>query len=141
MFCAFHRAHTITAQASRSCWFSLVIIVRNNSKKSDTLFEHFLNSSSCHGPDIPSKGALPLSHSTWQGVSKCWEQISHLASTCTLRRCKLSFVGRIFEQALHRRVRTLGGTFSFHTFFQSLPFCCACECSPWDWFLRPRAIL
>ena len=96
-----------------------------------------LNSSTCQGLDIPSKRALPQ-HMT-EGL-KCWWQISHCASTFTLRRCKLSFVGRMFEQALHKRVWTLGGTFNFNTFFQSLPFCRACECSPCAWFLNPRAL-
>ena len=129
---AFQRAQTITVHSSSSCWFSLVVMVRNNSKKSDALFEHFWIRLPANAQTFLAKGH---SQSTCQVVSMCWVQNSHLSSTLTFRRCKLSFVGKIFEQALHRRDRTLGGTFSFHT-FQILPFCRACECSPWGWYFR-----
>ena len=137
LFCAFQRAHMITIHNSSSCWFSLVVMVLNNSKKSDALFEQFWIHLLANNQTYLAKGH---SQSTWQVVSTCWEQNSHLSSTLTLRCCKLSFVGKIFEQALHKRDQTLGA----HLVSTPSIFChfaVLVSVHLGDWFLRPRAIL
>ena len=66
---------------------------------------------------------------TWLTVSGCCWQISHPASTFTRLLQRLSLVGKQFEQALHRKVRTFGGTLSRQIFPQVVPWRWALECS------------
>ena len=62
------------------------------------------------------------SQSTWLVVSGFWQQISHLASTFTRLLSRFSLVGRQLEQALHKKVRTFGGTLSLQIFPQVGPW-------------------
>ena len=69
------------------------------------------------------------SHNTCSTVSIHSQHSPHVASTCTLRLCRFPLVGKIFEHARHRNVRTFGGTFSFQIFFHIGRSILALECS------------
>lgn len=95
-------------------------------KKSTTSLLHF-----CTCPLTSAHTFLVNGHfqSTCATVSSSWRQNSHVASTWTFLRHKFSFIGRQFEHALHRNVRTLGGTLSFQIFPHVTPCARTEECS------------
>jgi len=79
------------------------------------------------------------SHSRCEVDSGCWQQSSQCGSTFTLRRCRFSLVGRIFEQACQIKILTFGGIFRDHTLFHIEPSIRAAECSPSSCCIRWRA--
>ena len=70
-------------------------------------------------------------------VSLC-PQREHCGSIWIFRRRRFTWVGRMSEQALHRKFRTFGGVCSDHNFFQKLLSWWARECSPKDGLCRRR---
>ena len=72
------------------------------------------------------------SHSMWLTVSLCWWHTAQRGSNCTFFLHKLSRVGKIFEHALYRKVRTFGGVLRDHTDFHKRPSAEAIEWSPSD---------
>lgn len=72
-------------------------------------------------------------------IHGCWQQMSHLESTFTLRWCRLSWVGRMFEHALQIKFLTFGGTFRSQIVFHTLPSIQASESSAPSWCIRWRA--
>ena len=98
-----------------------------NSRKKPTMsLLHF-----CTRPLTSAHTFLANRHfqSIWATVSGSWQQSSHVALTWTFLRHKLSLVGRHFERALHRNVRTLGGTLSFQILPHVTPCARTDECS------------
>ena len=89
----------------------------------NTLLE--LSANKC--PDI--KGHC---HRVWITVLSCSPHTSHLGSMWTFLRQRFARVGRMSEQALHSKVRTLGGMGSFHNLFHILLSSPASKCSAFD---------
>lgn len=79
------------------------------------------------------------SYNTWPTVSLWWWHSSHLSSILIRFLWRFSLVGRHPEHALHRKVRTFGGTFNFHIFLQVDPSTCTDECSAWFGYFKRRA--
>ena len=78
------------------------------------------------------------SHNTCSVDSVHWQHSPHVRSTCILHLWRFSQVGRIFEQACQRKLRTFGGAFSFQIFLHIGRSNLALECSLWalSWSLN-----
>ena len=87
-------------------WSSFLLICSNSRKKSMASFLHFPLDK------LHTFLAKPHSQSTWLAVSGFWQQISHFASTLARLFNRFSLVGIQLEKALHKKVRTFGGTLS-----------------------------
>ena len=109
---------------------ALSLLAYQSWKKSCTWLLHF-----CTLPfDIAHTfRATGHSHSKCEVDSGCWQQMSHLGSTFTLRLCRFSLVGRMFEHALQLKFLTFGGTFKAQIVFHTLPSIRAFECSAPSW--------
>ena len=106
LFLAFQIAHVVVAHCSSSFIVNFSSKTRNSWKKSHTSFLHF-----CTFP-LDRDQALRVnghSHSRCAPVSGRWQQNSQFLSTSTLRRRRLSRVGRISAQALHIKFGPLVG--------------------------------
>ena len=130
LFRAFHIAQAVVAHNSSSCLLTFVCIYLNRRKKSSTPLLLFWILPLTRANTFLAKGQV---HSTWEVVSGSCLHISQVWSMLILRRCRLSRVGKQFEQALHIKVRTFGGTFSVQIMFQVDPWILATECSTLWW--------
>ena len=89
----------------QTTWESKVLaICPNNWKKSRASLEHF-----CVFPLTMAHTFLGRGHShkIWPVVSGTWQQTWHSDSIWTFRWCRLALVGRLFEQALQRKLLLL----------------------------------
>ena len=68
----------------------------------------------------------------WITISSCSPHTLHLGSKWTFLQQRFAWVGRMFEQALHTKLRTLGGMGSFHSLFHICLSSHALECSTLD---------
>ena len=125
----------VTAHLSRSSSSNAVCIFLNSGKKSFTSFLHFWTQPLIKALTFRTNGQ---DQSTWDVVSGSYRQNSHVASIRTFLWHWLFLVGRQLQHALHMKVRTFRGTFSF----QTIPHVALCsrveECSaqPADFSLR-----
>ena len=113
------------AHLSSSGGSSVSCMCLKSRKKSTTSLLHF-----CTRPLPSAHTFLANGHfqSTCATVSGSWRQNSHVALTWTFLRHKLSLVGRQFEHALHKNVRTFGGKLSFQIFPHVTPCSRADKC-------------
>ena len=100
----------VAGHLSRSSSSNAVCIFLNSRKKSCTSLLHF-----CTRPLIKAHTfrANRQVQSTCEVVSGFCRQISHVASIRTFFRHRLFLVGRQLLHALHMKVHTFGGIFSF----------------------------
>ena len=136
MFLAFQIAQAVTAHLSSSILLNLDCICLDRRKKSHGSLLHFCVFPLNRAQTFLAKGHV---HSKWLTVSGCCLHNSHVGSSFTCRRCKLSRVGRQLEQVLHMKFRTFGGTLTVHISFHVVPCVRAAECSALGWSCRRKA--
>ena len=100
----------VTAHLSRSASSNTVCIFLNSRKKSSTSLLHFWTRPLIKAHTFRANGQ---DQSTWAVVSGSCRQNSHSASILTFLWHRLFLVDSQLQHALHMKVRTLGGTFSF----------------------------
>ena len=116
----------VAAHLSRSSASNVVCIFLNSRKKSCTLLLNFCTRPLIKAHTFRANGQV---QSTCEIVSGSCRQISHVASIRTFLQHRLFLVGRQLLHALHMKVRTFVGTFSFQIRPHVAPCSRAEECS------------
>ena len=118
--------HAVAAHLSKSSSSNVVCFFLNSRKKSCTSLLHFCTQPLIKAHTFHANGQV---RSTCELVSCSYRQISYVASIRTFLQHRLFLVGRQLLHALHMKVRTFGGTFSFQIRPHVAPCSRAEECS------------